>query len=83
LDLIRLLFWALIGWLLILGVRKLTAGGKTRAGGGADSAVSPATAEDMVRCATCRLNLPKSEAVPFEGGWACCAEHARAPAARP
>jgi hypothetical protein len=78
LDLIRLLFWALIGWLLIVGVRKLASGGK-----GSGSGANPPRAEDMVRCSTCRLNLPKSEAIPIAGGWACCAEHARAPAARP
>ena len=74
---IRLLFWALIAWLAIAGVRKLAAGA------GAGRGPARAAAEDMVRCATCQLNLPKSEAIAFEGGWACCAEHARAPATRP
>jgi uncharacterized protein len=74
--LIRLLFWALVAWLLIVGVRRLAAGGAAAAG-------RSGAAEDMVRCSTCGLNLPKSEAIPMGGAWACCAEHARVPAARP
>jgi len=69
----RLLFWGLAGWLLYLGIRKLGRGGDA-------SLRQPGSrghAEDMVRCVTCGLNLPKSEALPFEGRWVCCAEHAR------
>ena len=77
----RLLFWVLIGLLVYFVVRGLTRGGQqdTRS----RSAIGPA--EDMVRCAVCGLNLPKSEALPLDGKWACCAEHARqrTPAAHP
>ncbi len=68
----RLLLLLAIGVLvyLVLRPRRRPAPGQ---GGGA----APA-AEDMVRCRTCGLNLPKSEAVRAGGGWACCAEHARA-----
>ncbi|HYA66023.1 MAG TPA: PP0621 family protein [Burkholderiaceae bacterium] len=70
----RLLFWALLGLVAYLAVRRLTGDGKPserqRAG-------SSRAAEDMVRCAVCGLNLPKSEALPLDGRWACCAEHAR------
>jgi uncharacterized protein len=69
----RLLFWCLIGLLLYLGLRKLGGGG--RPGSARRAGASPA--EDMVRCAACGLNVPKSEALPFDGQWACCAEHAR------
>ena len=34
--------------------------------------------EDMVRCAQCGLHLPKSESVPSESAFYCCAEHRRA-----
>ncbi len=76
---IRVLFWALLAWVLVVAVRRLAGGGSQRAAGRDPGAA----AEDMVQCATCRLNLPKSEAIAFDGGWACCAEHARAPAGRP
>jgi len=74
----RLIFWALIGWLLVVGLRKLVAGGAA-----GTRAATPPASEDMVRCVSCGLNLPKSEAVPMEGAWACCAAHARRPAAQP
>jgi len=75
---IRLLFWAALAWLLVMGVRRL-AGGDRSAGQGPRA---PA-AEDMVRCVACQVNLPKSEALAVPGGWACCAEHAGGPAQRP
>jgi uncharacterized protein len=64
-----------VGGLFLVGVRRLAAGA-----GGKGAGPRAAVAEDMVRCATCRLNLPKSEAIAVDGGWACCAEHARAAA---
>ncbi|SPE32647.1 conserved hypothetical protein [Burkholderiales bacterium] len=77
----RLLFWCLIGLLFYLGLRKLGRGGSL--GSARPAGGNPA--EDMVRCAACGLNLPKSEALPLNGQWACCAEHARErqPAVRP
>jgi len=70
----RLLFWALLGLVAYLALRRLARDGQAskrqRAG-------SSGAAEDMVRCAVCGLNLPKSEALALDGRWACCAEHAR------
>jgi hypothetical protein len=71
----RVIFWALVAWLAVMAIRRLSAGARPAARTG-DAAVS---AEDMVRCARCSLNLPKSEAIAVEGGWACCAAHAPAP----
>lgn len=69
----RLLFWGVIGLLAYWALRRVARGGQpsVRPRSGA------AAAEDMVRCAVCGLNLPKSEALPLDGKWACCAEHAR------
>jgi uncharacterized protein len=33
------------------------------------------TAEDMVRCKTCGVNLPRSEALMSRGQFYCCDEH--------
>ena len=75
----RLVFLCLLGALAYAGLRKLVEGGARR---GADSSRGPdaggASAEDMVRCRVCGLNVPKSEALPIDGQWACCAQHARA-----
>jgi len=78
----RLLFWALIGAVAYLAVRRLARDGGS---GVRQRAGSSQSAEDMVRCAVCGLNLPKSEALPLDGRWACCAEHARqqSPASQP
>jgi uncharacterized protein len=65
----RVLFWLLVGGLLVLAVRRLARG--------PGRSVAPAKAEDMVACAACGLNLPKSEAIAVDGHWACSTEHAR------
>jgi hypothetical protein len=73
---IRLLFWVIVGALLVAAVRKV-------AGGGARSGATPPPAvENMVRCCVCGLNLPQSDALRVGGAgatperWACCAQHA-------
>lgn len=33
--------------------------------------------EDMVRCAVCQVNLPRSEALLSRGKFYCCDEHRR------
>jgi uncharacterized protein len=33
------------------------------------------TVEDMVRCQTCGVNLPRSEALMSQGRFYCCDEH--------
>ena len=76
---IRVLIWAVIAWLVVAGIRRIAAGGN----GGAARGASSGAPEDMVRCAVCHLNVPKSEAIAIASGWACCPEHARAPSARP
>jgi len=74
---IRLLFWLVIGTLLVAALRKLGSAGR-RPGVGA-----PAVAENMVRCCVCGLNLPQSEARRVGAAdaaavrWACGAQHAR------
>jgi len=77
--LIRVIFWAVIAWAVITGIRRIA----SRANGGARRGASAGAPEDMVQCANCHLNVPKSEAIAVAGGWACCPEHAQSPAARP
>lgn len=49
----------------------------TRKRDAADAREAPA-AEDMVRCKTCGVNLPRSEAILSAGRFYCCDEHRRA-----
>jgi uncharacterized protein len=35
------------------------------------------SAEDMVRCEVCKVNLPRSEALLSQGKFYCCDEHRR------
>ena len=72
----RLLFWALIAFLVMGALRALSRGGSAR--NAAAPGPAPAAAENMVRCVQCGVNLPQSDAVRADGGWACCTEHARA-----
>jgi uncharacterized protein len=71
---IRLLLFLVIGALAVLGLRSLLRGPGPRA----DAAPRPAAPEDMVRCARCGLNLPRSEALRDGEGWACSQAHLRA-----
>ncbi|KAF0101384.1 MAG: hypothetical protein FD187_1350 [bacterium] len=64
--------------LVLLGVylyRRMTR--KRDAAAAADAREVPA-AEDMVRCKTCGVNLPRSEAILSAGRFYCCDEHRRA-----
>jgi hypothetical protein len=71
---IRLIFLLGIAWLAYLGLRSLLRNGQ----GTPPAGPAGRRPEQMVRCQVCGLNLPASEALPVTGGWACCAEHARA-----
>lgn len=64
--------------LVLLGVylyRRMTR--QRDAAADADGEAAPA-AEDMVRCKTCGVNLPRSEAILSGGRFYCCDEHRRA-----
>jgi len=37
----------------------------------------PPTTQDMVSCAHCGINLPKSESVSADGKYYCCVAHSR------
>lgn len=76
---IRVILWAVIAWVVVTGLRRLLAAGKPDANA---AAAAPAP-EQMVRCAVCNLNVPRSEAIAIPVGWACCPEHAQTPSARP
>jgi uncharacterized protein len=71
-KLLFLLFLALIGFLLIKGLKK--APGARRDGGtkGRERAV-----EKMVACAHCGVNLPEGESVQAGGRHYCSEEHRR------
>jgi uncharacterized protein len=43
-----------------------------------DSGTGQKPAEDMVKCRTCGVNMPRSEAILSQGRFYCCDEHRRA-----
>ena len=66
----KLLFFALVGVLVYLYFKS------TQRRQVLGSGAAPADAvEDMVRCAHCRVNLPRSEAILSKGEFYCSAEH--------
>lgn len=55
---------AFVVWFLA-GQRKKRPDGKAQSG----------TTENIVVCAHCRLHVPESESIPFDGRHYCCEEH--------
>jgi uncharacterized protein len=66
----RVLFWIIIGFIIYLVFRGLT---RSQAGRDAPGAPAP-KAEDMVSCARCGVNMPRSEARE-EGGKLLCRDN--------
>ena len=74
----KLLIWAVIILAVLLVSRILNAQKhQARQAARRQSADSQAAAETMVRCAHCRIYLPRAEAYMSQGQTFCCAEHAR------
>ena len=74
----RILFFLLLALAAYIGWRWW----RSRSSSPAARAGSPGgEAENMVRCASCGLNLPQSEALPgadaAAGRWYCCESHRR------
>lgn len=70
---LRLLAWLGAAWLIYQGLHSL----RRR---WAPPPTTTRSAQAMVRCLVCGLNLPQSEAVAAGQRWACCVEHARSDA---
>ncbi len=73
----KLLFFALVGVLVYLYFKSTQRRQSLGAG-----AARPDEVEDMVRCAHCRVNLPRSEAILARGEFYCSPEHQRLGPAR-
>lgn len=67
---IKLLIWFLLAWLVVTGLRKIARSEPASRPGAGN------LQEEMVRCVRCGLHVPKSEAFPVDGGWACSPGHA-------
>ena len=67
----KLILLALIG-LLIYWILKSYARNAQRS---ADKPPTTSEVEDMVRCAQCGVNLPKSESILSQGNFFCSDEH--------
>lgn len=68
----KLIFFALLALAVVLWFRH-QANKRT----GVDAKTEPKPVEDMVRCAKCGVNLPRSEAILSQERFYCCDEHRR------
>jgi uncharacterized protein len=75
----RIFFWLLIAFAIFLGIKSLKPRSKLGARSAGDA---PAKVESMVRCVTCGLNVPQSEALRDGDQWYCGKEHLRGGAER-
>ena len=67
----KILFFLILGLVVYLLLKKQLG---PRRPPGAGKPVPP-TAEDMVKCAHCGVNLPRSEAIFSQGEFFCTPEH--------
>ncbi len=67
----KILFFAFVGLVIFLLLKKKL-GNRSLPG---DKPSSPPTVEDMVKCAHCGVNLPRSEAIFSQGEFFCTPEH--------
>lgn len=66
---VKIIAWLVVIFIVLLALRMINAR-KARARGTAGGAPS-AQAQPMVRCVRCAVYLPRAEATPVEGGYAC------------
>ncbi|TMG83050.1 MAG: hypothetical protein E6H67_10850 [Betaproteobacteria bacterium] len=64
----KIIAWLIVIFIVLLALRMINMR-KARGRGAGKSA--PAAAEPMVRCVRCTVYLPRAEAIPVEGGYAC------------
>ena len=67
----KILFFAFVGLVIFLLLKKKL-GNRPLPD---DKPFSPPMAEDMVKCAHCGVNLPRSEAIFSKGEFFCTPEH--------
>jgi ribosomal protein S26 len=64
----KIIAWLVVIFIVLLALRMINMR-KARGRGAGKSA--RAAAEPMVRCVRCTVYLPRAEAIPVEGGYAC------------
>lgn len=68
----KLVFWVVVVFVLLLGLRLLNAGkAKRRARAANDAKNAGKPDESMVRCESCGVFLPQGDARPVAGGYVC------------
>ncbi len=67
----KIIFWLIVIFVVLFVLRMINVR-KARFRRGDDARQAPAaSAEPMVRCVRCSVFLPRAEAKPVEGGYAC------------
>jgi hypothetical protein len=68
----KFLFWIVIAFVVLLGLRLLNLGAaKRRARDASADGKGPPPSEAMVRCRRCGVYLPRAEALPAGDGFTC------------
>lgn len=67
----RVIFWIVVVFVVLFGLRILNAGKAKRRRDEARGAEGGGKADEMVRCVRCGLFLPRAEATRAPGGFAC------------
>jgi hypothetical protein len=69
----KFIFWLVVAFVVLFGLRLMSAGKARRRARERDDGASPAAraGETMVRCSSCGVFLPKGDARPVAGGYVC------------
>jgi ribosomal protein S26 len=65
----KIIAWLVVIFIVLLALRMINM--RKARGRGASAGKSAAKSEPMVRCVRCTVYLPRAEAIPVEGGYAC------------
>jgi uncharacterized protein len=68
----KIVAWLVLIFVVLLALRMINARkARSRAGGAAGATAAEIPAQSMVRCARCGVFMPRAEASPVAGGYAC------------
>jgi hypothetical protein len=67
----KIIAWLVVIFIVLLALRMINMRNARKARGGGSSAAPSSNAQPMVRCVRCDVYLPRVEATPVEGGYAC------------
>jgi uncharacterized protein len=67
----KVIFWIVVVFVVLLGLRIANGNAAKRRARESDRTKGPAPNDTMVRCASCGVYLPRSDALPSGSGYLC------------